>query len=99
MQSPGDPASKKLQPHVVQEVHRDHQGAAKMKVMARSYVWWSGLTTCKDLEEMAKSCSSNSLASSKQQIPHRYPAREATDQIQWVYWWYEPRDILGIFLY
>ena len=30
---------KKLQEDVLKELHRDHQGIARMKANARSYVW------------------------------------------------------------
>ena len=39
----------------MKELHKDHLGISKMKALARSYVWWSGID--RDLEEMAKSCS------------------------------------------
>ena len=45
---------KKLQESVLKELHRDHQGIAKMKANARSYVWWPGLD--KSLEQLARDC-------------------------------------------
>ena len=43
-----------LQESVLAELHREHMGISKMKALARSHVWWSGLD--KDLEAMARSC-------------------------------------------
>ncbi len=45
---------KKLRARLVEELHRDHPGVTRMKSLARSYLWWSGLD--KELEECAKSC-------------------------------------------
>ena len=45
---------KKLQNEVLREFHREHQGIARMKAIARSYVWWPGLEKC--LENVAKNC-------------------------------------------
>ena len=45
---------KKLQEDIVKELHRHHQGIARMKANARSYVWWPGLD--KSLEQIAKDC-------------------------------------------
>ena len=44
----------KFQTQVVQELHQEHQGIAKMKSIARSYVWWPNLDQC--LEKIAKNC-------------------------------------------
>ena len=45
---------KKLQNEVLMELHRNHQGIARMKAIARSYVWWPGLDKC--LKNVAKNC-------------------------------------------
>ena len=45
---------KKLQQHVLQELHRDHPGMTRMKCLARSFLWWPGLD--KDIENLVKSC-------------------------------------------
>ena len=45
---------KALTRKVLEELHREHMGVAKMKSLARSYVWWPGIT--KDLETLAKAC-------------------------------------------
>ena len=34
---------KSLQDKVLTELHQGHQGAGKMKGLARNYVWWSGI--------------------------------------------------------
>ena len=44
----------KLQGQVLMELHRSHTGIARMKAVARSYVWWPGLDG--DLESLVKSC-------------------------------------------
>ena len=45
---------KKFQNRIVQELHQEHQGIARMKTIARSYVWWPNLDQC--LEKIAKDC-------------------------------------------
>ena len=45
---------KALTMKVLEELHHEHMGVAKMKSLARSYVWWPGIT--KDLETLAKAC-------------------------------------------
>ena len=44
-----------LKAKVMAELHKEHLGIAKMKAVARSYVWWRGID--RDLEQVAKSCS------------------------------------------
>ena len=46
--------SLKLRDPLLQELHREHPGASRMKSLARSYFWWPGLD--KVIEEIAKSC-------------------------------------------
>ena len=45
---------KKLQQRVLEELHKDHPGIVRMKVIARSYHWWEGVD--KDIESVVKSC-------------------------------------------
>ena len=45
----------KLRKLVLQELHQTHIGMVRMKMVARSYVWWTKLD--KDIEQLVKSCS------------------------------------------
>ena len=45
----------KLQAKVLKSLHENHPGITRMKAIARSYFWWSGLD--KAIEDLAKSCS------------------------------------------
>ena len=44
-----------LQPKLLKSLHENHPGITRMKAMARSYFWWSGLD--KAVEGLSKSCS------------------------------------------
>jgi len=55
----------KLQGQVLEELHQSLTGIARMKSVARSYVWWPGLDG--DIESMAKSCNK---CQSCQSTPH-----------------------------
>ena len=44
----------KLQKLVLQELHQTHLGMVCMKMVARSYVWWTKLD--KDIEQLVKYC-------------------------------------------
>ena len=44
----------KLQALVLDSLHENHPGITRMKAIARSYIWWSGLD--KDIENIAQSC-------------------------------------------
>ena len=43
-----------LQSQVLKTLHANHPGITRMKAIARSYFWWSGLD--KAIEEVGKSC-------------------------------------------
>ena len=43
-----------LQGKVMDEIHEGHPGMARMKTLARSYVWWPGMNS--DLENKVKQC-------------------------------------------
>ena len=47
---------KSLQPQVLQSLHVNHPGVSRMKAIARSHFWWSGLD--KDIETTGKTCHS-----------------------------------------
>ena len=44
----------KLQDRILQSLHENHPGITRMKSVARSYFWWSGLD--QDIERTAQSC-------------------------------------------
>ena len=44
----------KLRSRIVDELHQGHPGMARMKSVARSYLWWPGLD--KELEECVQNC-------------------------------------------
>ncbi len=46
----------KLQGKLLEELHRDHPGISRMKLVARSYLWWPGID--KEIENLARSCES-----------------------------------------
>ena len=46
------PAS--LRPRLLKALHEGHPGVARMKAVARSYMWWTGMD--KDIETQARAC-------------------------------------------
>ena len=62
-----------LKEDVMAELHKEHMGVSKMKALARSHVWWAGLD--KDLEALAKSCSS---CAAVKQAPNKAPVHPWT---------------------
>ena len=63
--------SRKLQDHVLHELHREHQGIARMKANARSYVWWPGLD--QSLEKIARDCASCKMTKSMPAVAPLHP--------------------------
>ena len=47
---------KSLQDSLLRSLHETHPGITRMKALARSYFWWTGLD--KDVENLGKSCTS-----------------------------------------
>ncbi|XP_030850652.1 uncharacterized protein K02A2.6-like [Strongylocentrotus purpuratus] len=45
-----------LQQHILEELHRGHQGMVRMKSLARMHVYWPGLD--QDIERLVQACSS-----------------------------------------
>ena len=45
----------KLRPQVLEELRQGHMGVAKMKALARSYIWWPNID--KEIKLTVKSCS------------------------------------------
>ena len=43
-----------LRKYLLTELHKDHPGIVKMKVLARGHVWWPGMDD--EIEKVAKSC-------------------------------------------
>ena len=43
----------RLQDKLLSQLHSDHLGIMKMKIIARSYIWWPGLDL---IEQLANSC-------------------------------------------
>ena len=62
---------KRLQEDVLNELHHDHQGIARMKANARSYVWWPGLD--KSLEQTARECRACKLTRSMPAVAPLHP--------------------------
>ena len=44
----------KLQPRLLRELHFTHPGIVKMKLLARSYIWWYKID--QDIEEVVRTC-------------------------------------------
>ena len=44
----------KLRKKLLEELHQNHPGISRMKLVARSYMWWPGLD--KEIEMLARSC-------------------------------------------
>ena len=46
----------KLRVKLLEELHRDHSGMSRMKLVARSYIWWPGLD--EEIERLVRGCQS-----------------------------------------
>ena len=44
----------KLQPRLLRELHFTHPGIVKVKLLARSYIWWHKID--QDIEEVVRTC-------------------------------------------
>ena len=62
---------KKLQNEVLRDLHRENQGIARMKAIARSCVWWPGVDKC--LENVAKNCQMCKLVKSTPTVAPLHP--------------------------
>lgn len=50
---------RKLRPEILRELHAAHFGISRMKSLARTYCWWSGMDS--EIENLAKNCESCQL--------------------------------------
>ena len=60
-----------LQSQILASLHQNHPGITRMKAIARSYFWWSGLD--KDIEDLAKSCSACQALKSSPAVAPLHP--------------------------
>ena len=60
-----------LHAKTLRALHENHPGMSRMKAIARSYVWWSGLD--KDIENQAKACLSCQEQASKPAVAPLHP--------------------------
>ena len=60
-----------LQATVLKSLHANHPGITRMKSIARSYFWWSGLD--RDIEMLAKSCHSCQAVKSSPPVAPLHP--------------------------
>ena len=61
----------KLQSAVLQSLHLGHPGITRMKAIARSYFWWTGLD--QDIEKLANSCESCQAVKSSPAVAPLHP--------------------------
>jgi len=59
------------QPQVLEELHDTHTGVCKMKMLARSYIWWPKMDS--DIEKVAKNCPSCQVTSALPPKPPLHP--------------------------
>ena len=48
------------------EIHEGHLGVVKMKALARSYMWWSGMD--REIEQVAKGCTGCQITQNNAEI-------------------------------
>ena len=60
-----------LQSQLLQELHEGHLGVCRMKVLARSYIWWPRLD--RDVEALAASCDACKCVSAMPPAAPRHP--------------------------
>ena len=61
----------KLRKEVLEMLHSGHAGCAKMKAIARSYVWWPGIDA--NIEKIAKECAGCQLHAKNPQTAPLHP--------------------------
>ena len=63
----------KLRKQLLEELHRDHPGISRMKLVARGYMWWPGLD--REIEKLAQSCETCLAVKHKPPIAPLHPWR------------------------
>ena len=60
-----------IQYQVKAELHRDHPGIVRMKMLAQPHVWWPGLN--QELEDLVNGCLSCQSHKHTPSVAHLYP--------------------------
>ena len=72
-----------LQPKIMSLLDEMHASMVKMKVLARSYVWWPNLD--KDIEDCTKNCESCQRNHNEEQRTPLHPLEYPTQPWQWIH--------------